>query len=203
MRYITNLKKEIPVIYVSKHKNVVVEGRKFELDLTNCVLFDRSESDELIKEIWIRHPYKSDKIVYEYSESEFLEEAKKVMERESLDKGWPVGLVYVNNGKVISWGANGSTYHETHECERRKLNVPTGTGYELCEGCHPKNHAEAKAIYKATELGVYDQLKGGTSYMYGHWWACESCTNFLIDAGIVTMVMSKSWTKNYFKIADL
>src|SRR3989344_8661281 len=59
----------------------------------------------------------------------------------SLDKTMPTGSVVVDPaGRILGRGGNGSSYHETHLCKRVRLNIPTGQGYELCEGCHPKNH---------------------------------------------------------------
>ena len=94
----------------------------------------------------------------------------------------PNTSVIVKNGEILGLGANGSTYHETHECERVKRNIPTGQGYELCEGCHPKNHGEGRAIKNAKDNG-YD-TKGADLYMWGHWWCCKPCWEAMINAGI-------------------
>ncbi len=193
---------DVQIIYLSKHKNIEVDGPVFDLDLSNCVLYNKNETDELAKEIYIKHPHKSNLLNYIYNNDEFLQKAKLVMDNESLDPGWPVGLVYVKNKKIISSGANGSTYHNDHICERKRLKIPTGQGYELCEGCHPKNHGETKGINKSIELNTYDELKDSVAYMYGHWWACEPCTTNMLKAKVDTVVFSKSWTKNYFNIID-
>jgi dihydrofolate reductase len=194
---------KVEVLYISTHKNVEVDAPKFDIDLSSCVLFDKGESDEVIEEIWIRNPYKSSKIEVTYEDSPFMDEAFEVEKEQSLDKGFPVGVVYVKDGKVVARGANGSTYHDEHGCERKRLGIPTGQGYELCEGCHPKNHGEAKAVKIAKDNHTYENLKGATAYMHGHYWACESCNQKMEEAGIIKLVMSKSWAKEYFKIADL
>ena len=108
--------------------------------------------------------------------------AKAYAREHSLDRVMPTASVIVKNDKVIAMGANGSDYHKTHECERVKQNIPTGQGYELCEGCHPKNHGEPKAIAAAAKAGV--NLAGADVYLWGHWWCCEPCWNSMISVGI-------------------
>ncbi len=135
-----------------------------------------------------------------YDDSEFLDLARKVCESESLDKGHPTATVLVKNDMIIGHGANGSDYHEKYGCERKRLGVPTGTGYELCEGCHPKNHSEAKAIGNVVESGRGSELQGATAYLYGHWWCCPSCYEKMEQAGIEKVVLSKEWTKQFLKI---
>jgi deoxycytidylate deaminase len=114
--------------------------------------------------------------------NEFITEAKEFGRIHSLDKTMPTSSVIVKDGKIIGRGANGSTYHQTHECERVKQKIPTGQGYELCEGCHPKNHSEPQAIKNARDLG--NDTKGADLYLWGHWWCCEPCWNAMIEAGI-------------------
>jgi deoxycytidylate deaminase len=112
----------------------------------------------------------------------YMAEAKEFARLNSLDKSIQTGSIIVKDGKIIGRGANGSTYHEKNVCERVKLKIPTGQGYELCEGCHPKNHSEPKAVKNAKDLG-YD-TKGADLYLWGHWWFCEPCWNVIISAGI-------------------
>jgi len=101
-----------------------------------------------------------------------------VAETESLDPDHATGAVLVREGEIIGAGANGSTYHEQHGCERKKQNIPTGEGYQLCGGCHPKNHAEQTAIRHCENPNQADL------YLWGHWWCCESCWNAMIQADI-------------------
>lgn len=132
----------------------------------------------------IKYPYLPEgrTILYVGEDNLFMQEAKKYAQEHSLDKIMPNGTVIVKDGKIIGRGANGSTYHDTHECQRIKQNIPTGQGYELCEGCHPKNHGEPKAIKEAEENGVDTNL--ADAYIWGHWWCCEPCWNAMISAGI-------------------
>lgn len=110
--------------------------------------------------------------------------AEKEALAHSLDSTIPVGSVIVKDGKIIGQGANGSTYHQTHSCRRIELGIPTGQGYELCEGCSPKNHSEAKAIAAAT-----GDTTGADMYLWGHWWCCEPCWDKMIAAGIARVYL--------------
>lgn len=121
-------------------------------------------------------------IQYVISDNHYMEEARKEALTHSLDETVKTGAVLVQNGEIIGRGANGSDYHKTHECERVKRGIPTGQGYELCEGCSPKNHAEPKAITDAQSRG--EATHGSDLYLWGHWWCCEPCWNAMIGAGI-------------------
>lgn len=137
----------------------------------------------------IVYPYlpKEGHIKYVAASNIYMQEAKKYASEHSLDKTMPNSSIIVKDGKIIGRGANGSTYHDTHECERIKQNMPTGQGYELCEGCHPKNHGEPKAI--ADALKHKASLKGAELYLWGHWWCCEPCWNTMLKAGINTVYL--------------
>ena len=111
-----------------------------------------------------------------------MQEAQIYAKEHSLDDTVKTGVVIEKDRKIIGHGANGSDYHSTHGCERVKRGIPTGQGYELCEGCHPKNHAEPRAIADAIARGL--SLAGADLYLWGHWWACEPCWNAIIKAGI-------------------
>ena len=117
-------------------------------------------------------------ILYVGEDNSFMQAAKEEARLHSLDSTIATGAVLVRDGKVISSAANGSDYHTTHECERAKQNIPTGQRYDLCEGCHSKHHAERKAVERATDP------RGADLYLWGHWWACESCWEAMIAGGI-------------------
>ncbi|MEX2054056.1 MAG: deaminase [Candidatus Colwellbacteria bacterium] len=132
----------------------------------------------------IDYPYIPDgrTIVYVLKDNEYLVAAKEYARENSLDKTMPTGSVVVKEGKIIGISGNGSEYHNDNECERVKLNIPTGEGYELCEGCHPNNHSESRAVRDAMAKG-YDP-KGSDLYLWGHWWCCEPCWSAMEEAGV-------------------
>lgn len=102
----------------------------------------------------------------------------------SLDLKQKVACVIIKDGVFIGAGANGSTYHEQHGCRRKELGCRSGEGYELCEGCHPKNHAEPTAIGNAIARGNESKLRGADIYMWGHYWCCEPCWAAMEAVGI-------------------
>jgi deoxycytidylate deaminase len=112
----------------------------------------------------------------------FMAEARVYAKEHSKDDTMPTGAVIFLNGEVIGRGANGSDYHKEHGCERVRQGIKTGEGYELCEGCHPKNHSERRAIEDARQNGK--DTKGATLYLWGHWWACKPCWDAMEEAGI-------------------
>lgn len=137
----------------------------------------------------IKYPYlpATGKILYVPASDPFMQAATRVAAKESLDSQHPTGSIIVRDNQIVGRGANGSDYHTSHECERVRLNVPTGQGYELCEGCHPKNHSEPRAIKDA--LQKTDSLADAKVYLWGHWWCCEACWNAMLNAGITTVYL--------------
>lgn len=107
----------------------------------------------------------------------------------SLDDAVKTGSAIFKDGILLGRGANGSDYHKTHECERVKRKIPTGQGYELCEGCHPKNHSEPRAINDAIAKG--HDPRGADLYLWGHWWLCEPCWKAIIDVGIAHVYLAE------------
>ena len=132
----------------------------------------------------IPYPYMPTGRTIEYvsPENPFMRAAKEIARGHSLDKAQATGSVVVRAGQIIGHGANGSDYHSKNVCERVKRGIPTGQQYELCEGCHPKNHSEPRAIADARNAG-HDTV-GADLYLWGHWWCCEPCWNAISEAGI-------------------
>lgn len=132
----------------------------------------------------IKYPYipEGRMITYAPADNEFMQVARAYALEHSLDDAVKTGSVVVRDGVVIGRGANGSDYHKTHECERVKRGIPTGQQYELCEGCHPKNHSEPRAINEAKAQGL--DTNGADLYLWGHWWCCKPCWNAIQEAGI-------------------
>lgn len=116
----------------------------------------------------------------------------------SLDSTVPTGSVIVNsNGEIIGKAGNGSNYHATHACERVRLGIPTGQGYELCEGCHPKNHSEVQAIANAKSKKL--SANGAALYLWGHWWCCEPCWTSMLSSKIAHVYLLVSSEKLFNK----
>lgn len=137
----------------------------------------------------ITYPYLPEDRTIHYVpvDNEFMQAAKEFAREHSLDKTMPNASVIVRDDTIIAAGANGSDYHEHNACERVKQNIPSGQGYELCEGCHPKNHGEQTAIRDAQEKGV--DTHGADLYMWGHWWCCKPCWDAMIAAGIANVYL--------------
>ncbi|MGF7229701.1 MAG: hypothetical protein ACQR33_07030 [Candidatus Saccharibacteria bacterium] len=150
----------------------------------------------------IEYPYMPEDgtILYVSADNEFMAAARAYAEQASLDKTMPNASLIVKDGVVIGRGANGSTYHEENGCERVRLHMPSGQGYELCEGCSPENHGEPSAIRDAHENGVTDEdLDGAEIYLWGHWWCCEPCWGSMLDNGIRTVYLLEDSQKLFNK----
>lgn len=147
----------------------------------------------------IKYPYLPEgrTIKYVPEDHPFMREAKECALANSLDDAVKTGSVVVKDGAIIGRGANGSDYHKTHVCERVRLKMPTGQGYELCEGCHPKNHSEPRALADAMAHG--HDTKGADLYLWGHWWACEPCWKAIMDGGITDVYLMKDSEKLFNK----
>ena len=132
----------------------------------------------------MKYPYLPDSriILYVVAEDRFMQEARAHALAHSRDDAVKTGSVIVKDGAIIGRGANGSDYHKSNTCERVKRGIPTGQGYELCEGCHPKNHSEPRAVADARAHG--HETEGADLYLWGHWWCCEPCWTAIIGAGI-------------------
>jgi thymidylate kinase/thymidylate synthase ThyX/deoxycytidylate deaminase len=151
------------------------------------------------KKIVYPYMHPKGKIGYVSVDNVYMEAAKEVARTESLDKTMPTGAVIVKDGQIIGRGANGSTYHDLHGCERVRLNIPTGQSYELCEGCNPKNHSEPKAVQAAQQAG--HDTQGAEAYLWGHWWCCEPCWKAMTDAGISKVYLLEDSHNLFNKLA--
>lgn len=100
------------------------------------------------------------------------------------------GAVIVKNDEIISTGYNGAARGEPNccdvgECDRMKLNIPSGQRYELCVAIH----AEANAIMSASR----ERANGATIYIagrnveddsYANPSPCLMCRRNIVNAGI-------------------
>lgn len=145
------------------------------------------ESEQLTPAI--EYPYMPEQGIIRYvpADNEFMVRAKEFARENSLDKGMPNCSVVVKDGVEIGLAANGSDYHDLYGCERKRLGSKTGEDYDKCEGCHPKNHGEPKAIADALEKTSAETVNGAEVYLWGHWWCCEPCWDAMLGNGITTV----------------
>jgi deoxycytidylate deaminase len=143
-------------------------------------------------------------IAYVDANNPFMIRAKEWARIHSLDKQQPNTSVIVKGGVELGIGANGSDFHSRPEniaqygekgCRRVFLKAPSGTMYEECEGCHPKNHGEARALLDAQEKGV--DVTGAEIYMWGHWWCCESCCAAMEAVGIRKVYVTENADRDF------
>jgi deoxycytidylate deaminase len=120
--------------------------------------------------------------------------AKEWARLHSLDKHAPNASVIVKDGVEIAIGANGSNFHQQPKniavygpkgCRRVYIGAKTGEQYEECDGCHPKNHGEPRALADAAARGI--DVHGAEVYMWGHWWCCKWCCEKMEAAGITAV----------------
>nr|AIA18240.1 Cytidine and deoxycytidylate deaminase zinc-binding region [uncultured bacterium] len=132
----------------------------------------------------IKYPFVPEGGEYKYVNlaNQYMRLARNYAWSDSIDKDTPTASVIVKDNKIIGIGANGSDFHKKNECVRVIKKIPTGQGYELCEGCHPKNHSEQRAIKDA--LSKNNDIEGADLYLWGHWWCCQWCWEEIIKAKI-------------------
>jgi dCMP deaminase len=100
-----------------------------------------------------------------------------------------VGAVIVNSRrKVKGTGYNNSPVGVESclargYCYRVEHNIESGTRYETCRSIH----AEQNAIIQAGE----DNCVGSTIYVFGHNQVCILCKRFIINAGIVRVLLQE------------
>lgn len=149
----------------------------------------------------INYPYKHPYIDYNYVPitNKFMQMAMEIAKKEAFDNNYepktPVGVILVKDREVLVSSANGSDYHQKNGCERKKLGIPSGQDYHLCPGCDYKNHAEPKAIAKATKEGI--DLKNSDVYLFGEWWCCQYCFSKMAEAGVKNVYLLKG-SEKYF-----
>lgn len=140
----------------------------------------------------VKYPYlpKGKVVLYVPATHRCMVVARQLAQRQSLDKVMPTASLILAGNTVIGSGVNGSNFHEKNPCQRVALDCKTGEGYELCEGCHPKNHSERKAIQDAQSKG--HDTKDTDLYLWGHWWCCQLCWEAITDAEITNVFLVKN-----------
>ena len=89
--------------------------------------------------------------------------------------------IIVNDGKF--WVGTNSCRSPQDECPRDGM--PTGVGYDKCrEVCRQYNHAEVNACHLAGK-----GARGGTLYLIGHTYCCDSCQSVMNGSGIKNVII--------------
>jgi dCMP deaminase len=123
-----------------------------------------------------------------------------------------MGAIIVKEDQIIATGYVGSPRHTRSSldhgfCLRQKLQIPSGTQYELCRSVH----AEQNAIINAARAGV--SLLGGDMYIFGEEresaktvfaFPCFICKKMIINAGLNRVLVSQPGTERYrvFKVGN-
>ena len=131
------------------------------------------------KNIKVQYPYlpKGRKILYVPLSNKMMKEAKKICDEQTGCCWWPTGAVVVKNNKIIGRGANSGVLQQL--CPRIQKKAPTGTGYEDCKKiCKQTSHAEISSINDA--LKNNHSPAGADLYLFGHWWCCKPCWDYII-----------------------
>jgi len=111
-----------------------------------------------------------------------------------------IGAIIVKEDQIIAAGYVGAPRHtrsslEHGFCLRRKLQIPSGSQYELCRSVH----AEQNAIINAARAGV--SLLGGDMYIFGmerdsgatlFAFPCFICKKMILNAGLNRVVVSQA-----------
>ena len=111
-----------------------------------------------------------------------------------------IGAIIVKEDQIIAAGYNGAPRHTRSSldhgfCLRRRLQIPSGTQYELCRSVH----AEQNAIINAARAGV--SLLGGDMFIYGadresgqavFAFPCFICKKMIINAGLRCVLVSEA-----------
>jgi dCMP deaminase len=110
-----------------------------------------------------------------------------------------IGAIIVKEDQIIAAGYVGAPRHTRSSldhgfCLRQRLQIPSGTQYELCRSVH----AEQNAIINAARAGV--SLLGGDMYIFGEEresghtlfaFPCFICKKMIINAGLDRIVVSR------------
>ena len=81
----------------------------------------------------------------------------------------------------------GSNWCETPQTQCPRQDMPSGVGYELCKSvCQQPYHAEVDACRKAGK-----KAGGGTLYLIGHSYCCDTCKTVMTQYGIKSIVIGQ------------
>ena len=116
-----------------------------------------------------------------------------------------IGAIIVKEDQIIATGYVGAPRHTRSSldhgfCLRQKLQIPSGTQYELCRSVH----AEQNTIINAARAGV--SLLGGDMYIFGEQresgktlfaFPCFICKKMIVNAGLNRIVVSQPGAERY------
>jgi len=126
--------------------------------------------------------------------NKFMNEAKIESEKSGCAKQ-STGAVIVKDDKIIARGTNAGKKVEI--CPRVVKGSKTGEDYHFCKDiCKQTGHAEESAVRNAEEQGC--NTEGADLYLFGHWWCCKTCWDYMIRAGIKNVYLLKD-ADQYFK----
>jgi len=199
---------KVDVVYHTIHKQPDFGGIKFEPDYSKFALFEKSESEDLIKEIWVRQPYKD--LPVEFNNSSRFPRLKREVGKYIYFTQQITATCLENHGIRHTILTQIPSLHKFNDnkdiCIREELKakglVKSGEYWDkegkiICEGCMSTNHSEYLAVQKAKYAS---DLNGGTCYLYGHYWSCQNCQEALKSIGIRRIVMCKDFVKNFLNI---
>ncbi|MGE5340899.1 MAG: deoxycytidylate deaminase [Candidatus Omnitrophota bacterium] len=124
-----------------------------------------------------------------------------------------IGAIIVKEDQIIAAGYVGAPRNtrsslEHDFCLRKKLNIPSGTQYELCRSVH----AEQNAIINAARAGV--SVLAGDMFIYGQSretnapidaFPCFICKKMIINCGlnrVITSVKDQAQKYMVFSVED-
>lgn len=116
----------------------------------------------------------------------FINIAKVVASRSTCLRAQVGSVVVDSRKKIKSTGYNGMPHKvvnciELGECYRIKNKIESGTRYETCRAIH----SEQNAIIQAGE----ENCTGSALYIFGHKMVCTLCKRFIIQSGIIRVVL--------------
>lgn len=140
----------------------------------------------------------------------YLDIARVVSTRSTCLKVF-MGAIIVKGDQIIATGYVGAPRNtksslEHGFCLRKKLNIPSGTKYELCRSVH----AEQNAIINAARAGV--SLIDGDMYIFGQLresrkiinaFPCFICKKMIINAGLNRVITSVENEEKDYKIFEV
>lgn len=150
-------------------------------------------------------------MIYRPEKHQYYLDIAKVVSTRSTCLKVLIGAIIVKGDQIIAAGYVGAPRKtkssiEHDFCLRQKLNIPSGSQYELCRSVH----AEQNAIINAARAGV--SVVGGNMYIYGEErptgelldaFPCFICKKMIINAGLERVISSIKDAEQKFKIFSI